>query len=97
MGAFTLPFGTDLHTILAYCLFAIMRYNRGADWLRGDGMPISEAVHMCDDGYIGPLSYNERWDAMYCSHCNVWLSSTCKAKKCEFCESRPERPLERCP
>lgn len=39
------------------------------------------------------LSYDERYDAVYCANCNEWLEKNCGSPDCEFCKDRPERPL----
>ena len=39
-------------------------------------------------------SYNEKYDAYYCSTANIWLESSCVDFNCGFCNpKRPEKPL----
>lgn len=39
------------------------------------------------------ISYNERWDAHFCSLCNIWLEKNCEDAGCYFCNERPTHPL----
>lgn len=32
-------------------------------------------------------------DSHFCPLCNIWLESTCRDPECEFCPTRPEKPL----
>ena len=38
--------------------------------------------------------YSRRYDAYYCSHCDLWLEEACTSPCCEFCAGRPERPSQ---
>ena len=38
--------------------------------------------------------YDEKYDAYFCSDCNIWAESKCKDKDCRFCKSRPDKPIE---
>ncbi len=38
--------------------------------------------------------YNERYDAYFCSFCDVWIEEKCSDMDCEFCKDRPFRPSE---
>jgi hypothetical protein len=37
--------------------------------------------------------YSEEYDAYYDKETNVWLDDKCDDPNCEFCMSRPERPV----
>ena len=43
-------------------------------------------------GCLNIGEYSERYDACYCSDCNVWLDCKCGDPGCEFCADRPEVP-----
>jgi hypothetical protein len=38
--------------------------------------------------------YNSKYDASYCSDCNVWIESMCSDQDCEFCSRRPPDPTK---
>ncbi len=38
------------------------------------------------------LSYSEKYDSYYCSHCNYWIETICPDKDCQFCKDRPKYP-----
>ena len=40
-------------------------------------------------------SYDLKYDAFYCSICNIWLDSTCSDLNCEYCKNRPPTPFEK--
>lgn len=40
-----------------------------------------------------PEKYSEEYDAFYNEETNEWLESTCDDPECEYCRTRPERPL----
>lgn len=37
--------------------------------------------------------YYDDYDAFFCPECNVWLEGTCRDSSCNYCRSRPDRPL----
>jgi hypothetical protein len=37
---------------------------------------------------------SEEYDAYFCAACNEWLESACSDATCEFCSSRPNKPLD---
>jgi hypothetical protein len=37
--------------------------------------------------------YYDDYDAFFCAFCNVWLESGCGDAACEYCRSRPEKPI----
>ena len=37
--------------------------------------------------------YNEQYDAYYCEPCNAWMEEPCTDPDCEFCATRPEKPV----
>lgn len=40
------------------------------------------------------IAYNEKWDAYFCAHCNIWLEKKCEDPDCLFrCQQRPEKPI----
>lgn len=39
------------------------------------------------------IAYSDRYDAFYCPSCNTWLEDRCSHKNCEYCQKRPEKPL----
>lgn len=44
-------------------------------------------------GCFTQLSYDESFDASYCSICNEWREEACEDPTCEYCDIRPKRPL----
>ena len=34
----------------------------------------------------------DKYDAVACKTCNIWLEAGCPDPKCEFCAKRPQRP-----
>ena len=50
-----------------------------------------------DDKYClecsGTRIYYENYDSFFCPQCNVWLESVCSDLTCDFCRSRPTKPL----
>lgn len=46
----------------------------------------------CHDCF-NPLSYDESFDACYCSSCNEWREEACEDPTCIYCDVRPKRPL----
>lgn len=40
-----------------------------------------------------PLIMDERYDAKFCAQCNTWLEKACSDSGCEYCSTRPRRPL----
>jgi hypothetical protein len=40
-----------------------------------------------------PRIYHVRYDAYFCAVCNRWLEHSCDDPACEYCRSRPTRPL----
>ena len=46
------------------------------------------------DGCGNKASYSEKYDAYYCEHCNKWLEEVCGDYECDFCNARPEHPLD---
>lgn len=41
---------------------------------------------------LGPILYDEKYDAYYCRYCNVWLETGCADPRCGFCCDRPKTP-----
>ncbi len=42
----------------------------------------------------GDVAYNDRYDTLYCSSCDVWLEPECTCPpNCEF-KGRPDKPSE---
>lgn len=39
-----------------------------------------------------PPVRSERWDAVYCPSCLIWLEKKCTDPSCEFCKDRPDNP-----
>lgn len=39
------------------------------------------------------LIYYGKYDALFCAYCDEWVEATCDDVKCEYCKSRPDRPL----
>ena len=39
-------------------------------------------------------AYSEEYDAYYNQVTNEWIDSKCDDPECEFCTTRPERPLK---
>lgn len=39
------------------------------------------------------LVFYDDFDAYFCPKCNNWMESKCTDSECEFCSSRPDRPL----
>ncbi len=37
--------------------------------------------------------FYEEYDAYFCPKCNLWTEDTCSDHKCEYCFSRPAKPL----
>jgi len=38
------------------------------------------------------ISYSDKFDAHYCSKCNIWLEERCVDPLCTECSKRPLRP-----
>jgi hypothetical protein len=38
-------------------------------------------------------SFSKEYNTYYCDKCNVWLESECDDPDCDFCLTRPQRPL----
>lgn len=51
---------------------------------------ITESIVSMKDN---PEKYSEEYDAFYNVETNQWLESKCDDPTCEYCMSRPERPL----
>jgi hypothetical protein len=45
--------------------------------------------HKCQE----PAIYCDPYDAYMCAYCNMWLEKRCGDKNCEYCSSRPAKPL----
>lgn len=43
---------------------------------------------------IKKSTYNEEFDAYYCAGCDKWIEPMCNDEYCEFCVSRPDKPLK---
>lgn len=42
------------------------------------------------------IFYSGKWDAFFCSTCNIWLEKSCGDPNCWFhCNDRPEKPIGR--
>ncbi|MDE4086240.1 MULTISPECIES: hypothetical protein [unclassified Planococcus (in: firmicutes)] len=53
-------------------------------------MDVHTFCHTCMD----PLTFDNEFDASYCASCNEWREERCSDISCEYCENRPERPLD---
>lgn len=40
------------------------------------------------------LYYYDKYDSTFCIQCNDWETKCCGDSDCQFCNSRPIRPLE---
>jgi hypothetical protein len=45
-------------------------------------------IHTCGH----KLKHNERFDAIFCSECDIWTEKKCDDPNCFFCAFRPEKP-----
>jgi len=59
------------------------------DNIRIGGFIYDEKCKKCNNFLV----YYEKYDAFFCAYCNEWVESKCRDKECEFCKSRPEKPL----
>ncbi len=41
-----------------------------------------------------PNKYSAEYDTYYCERCNLWLEEKCNDPKCEYCNKRPDYPME---
>jgi ribosomal protein S27AE len=55
-----------------------------------DGHIDDEICPKCSE----PRIYADDYDAYFCGACNEWLDSTCSDVTCEYCRSRPSKPLD---
>ena len=40
------------------------------------------------------LSYNEKYDAIFCGKCNEWKELKCVINvNCSYCKDRPDKPI----
>lgn len=46
----------------------------------------STCNHLC-------VSYNEKYDARYCTNCYTWMEVDCGDKDCCYCPGRPPTAL----
>lgn len=46
----------------------------------------------CFSCKITNIIYIEKYDALACLNCNLWLEETCEEKNCEYCQDRPKHP-----
>lgn len=67
----------------------------GAEQNAGDGgyreVPLNEYKQLCLFCRC-EKSYDETFDAYYCSSCNRWLEDICSDPECDYCRYRPETP-----
>ena len=49
----------------------------------------SKTCPKCSENQV----YYDDYDSFFCPHCNNWLESACNDPSCEFCRSRPKKPL----
>jgi hypothetical protein len=47
----------------------------------------------CDCG--SKKKYSDQYDAYYCLSCNEWLESKCDDPDCEYCPTRPDKPVSK--
>lgn len=53
-------------------------------------MDVHTYCHTC----LASLTFDDEFDASYCSSCNEWREEKCSDITCEYCEKRPSRPLD---
>ena len=39
--------------------------------------------------------YSSKHDSYYCKECNIWLEEKCNDFKCEYCNKRPNNPIQK--
>ena len=59
------------------------------DSLRIDGFVCDDICPNCKNYKI----MHEKYDAIFCAYCNEWRETKCSDPKCEYCTTRPEKPL----
>lgn len=59
------------------------------DDIRIEGFIHDEKCKKCNNFII----HHEKYDAYFCAYCNEWLEEKCGDPHCEYCKSRPDRPL----
>ena len=37
--------------------------------------------------------FSDQYDAYYCASCNEWMESKCDDPECEYCNNRPDKPV----
>jgi predicted amidophosphoribosyltransferase len=42
-----------------------------------------------------PAEYSQKYEALYCKHCDEWLELKCPDATCRRCKTRPEKPMRR--
>ncbi len=53
-------------------------------------MDVHTYCHSC----LSKLTFDDEFDASYCSDCNEWREEKCSDITCEYCDKRPKRPLD---
>lgn len=51
-------------------------------------------VHAYCPKCLEALTFDNEFDASYCTGCNEWREEKCSDTSCEYCEKRPKRPLD---
>lgn len=59
------------------------------DGQKVEGFFLDEVCDTCGSKKV----YYEKYDAKFCSKENKWLEISCDDRDCEYCKSRPERPI----
>ena len=54
-----------------------------------DGFIDERVCQKCERARI----YYDEYDAFFCAFCKMWLESRCSDATCEYCRSRPEKPI----
>jgi len=54
-----------------------------------EAWPCNESLH----DRLQSVFYYDKYDALFCPDCNVWLERACRDSLCPYCSGRPERPL----
>ncbi len=55
-----------------------------------DGIIDDTLCPKCSESKI----YSDDYDAYFCAACDEWLESACSDATCQFCRSRPIKPLD---
>ena len=47
----------------------------------------------CSKCHNASIYYYEDYDAFFCASCNEWNEEDCSDPSCDYCASRPSKPL----